>query len=154
MSSVRLVRIVDRLPPEFEALRAEARAEGYSMLDTLAREWQASTTRFARAGEALLSVYAGRALAGIGGATIEPVIPKAFRMRRFDVRRRFRRDGVGQILAAGLIDHLAPRQPTILATAEYPARFLRKNAVIGSLQMTEENPVHSTNAHPRLLANR
>src|SRR5580704_5875489 len=72
MSTVRLVRIVDRLPSEFEALRAEARAEGYSMLDTLAREWQASTTRFARAGEALLSVYAGRALAGIGGVTIEP----------------------------------------------------------------------------------
>jgi GNAT superfamily N-acetyltransferase len=42
-------------------------------------------------------------LAGIGGLTIEPVVPGAFRMRRFYVRRPFRRQGIGRKLALALI---------------------------------------------------
>ncbi len=36
---IRLERVIDALPADFEAMRAEARAEGFGMLDTLAAEW-------------------------------------------------------------------------------------------------------------------
>ncbi len=99
---LRLECVADRLPAGFEALRAEARAEGYRMLDTLAADWHSGEARFDRAGEALLAAYSGDALAGIGGRTREPEVAGAFRMRRFYVRRAFRRAGLGRELAAAL----------------------------------------------------
>ena len=53
-------------------------------------------------------------LAGIGGLTVEPVVPSALRMRRFYVRPAFRRSGVGRQLAMAL---LARAKPTQLITA-------------------------------------
>jgi GNAT superfamily N-acetyltransferase len=118
---VRIERIVDELPADFEAMRAEARAEGHGMLDTLAAEWAARTTRFDRAGEALLAAYVGGGLAGIGGLTVEPVVPGAFRMRRFYVRAAFRRSGIGRTLALTLFEH-APCAATLVTA----------NAAVGS----------------------
>ena len=42
-------------------------------------------------------------LAGIGGLTIEPVVPGALRMRRFYVRPAFRRIGVGRQSVTALL---------------------------------------------------
>jgi nucleoside triphosphate diphosphatase len=99
----RLVRVIDNLPAGFDAMRAEARAEGYRMLGTLAADWVAGKTRFDREGEALFAAYSGGSLAGIGGLTLEPAIPGAHRMRRFYVRTSFRRSGIGQRLAVRLL---------------------------------------------------
>lgn len=55
-------------------------------------------------GEALLAQHATGELAGIGGLTIEPVLPGALRMRRFYVRARFRRAGIGRTLATALLE--------------------------------------------------
>ena len=44
-----------------------------------------------------------RVLAGIGGLTIEPVLPDALRMRRFYVRLAFRHGGVGRHLVTALL---------------------------------------------------
>jgi GNAT superfamily N-acetyltransferase len=60
--------------------------------------------RFDRDGEALLAAYATGVLAGIGGLTIEPVLPRALRMRRFYVRPLFRRAGIGRKLATALLE--------------------------------------------------
>jgi MazG family protein len=102
-AGLRLERVTDALPDGFPALQAEARAAGHRMLDTLAAEWGAGTTRFDRDGEALFAVYAADELAGIGGLTQEPAIPGAMRMRRFYVRRAFRRCGAGRRLAEALL---------------------------------------------------
>jgi GNAT superfamily N-acetyltransferase len=101
---IRLERITTALPEGFENLRLEARAEGHSMLDTLAREWASGAMRFDRPGEMLVAAYSGDVLAGIGGMTLEPAIPGALRMRRFYVALAYRRHGVGRALAAALLD--------------------------------------------------
>ncbi len=100
----RLERVTDDLPAGLDAMRAEAHAEGYGMLDTLAADWATSKTRFDREGEALFATYSDGSLAAIGGLTLEPAIPGALRMRRFYVRTQQRRSGVGKRLAARLLE--------------------------------------------------
>jgi GNAT superfamily N-acetyltransferase len=118
---IRLTRVIDALPEGLAALRDEARAEGHSMLDTLAAEWETRKTRFDRPGEALVAGYSDDILAGIGGVTVEPVTASAFRMRRFYVRAAFRRSGVARQLALALLDGAAS-----------PGRVFTANAAAGS----------------------
>ena len=96
--------VIGDLPAGFDTLRAEALAEGFRQVERLAAEWASRTTRFDREGEALLAARLNGILAGIGGLTIEPVVPGALRMRRFYVRPRFRRGGVGRELATALLE--------------------------------------------------
>lgn len=100
----RLQRVIEELPDGFDALRAEARAEGYLFVERLANEWMSGTTRFDRDGEALIAASLAGVLAGIGGLTIEPVVRDALRMRRFYVRPAYRRSGIGRKLARALLD--------------------------------------------------
>jgi GNAT superfamily N-acetyltransferase len=95
--------VLEALPVGFDALRAEALAEGFRQVERLAADWEAGTTRFDRDGEALLAARLNGVLAGIGGLTMEPVVPGALRMRRFYVRPAFRRIGVGGQLVAALL---------------------------------------------------
>jgi GNAT superfamily N-acetyltransferase len=92
------------LPAGFDALRAQAHAEGYRFLERLADDWASGSIRFDRAGEVLLAARCGDALAGIGGLTLDPVVPGALRMRRFYVGARFRRRGVGRRLVSALLE--------------------------------------------------
>lgn len=115
---IRLERATGALPAGFEALCAEARDEGHSMLDRLSKEWEARDNRFDRDGEVLLAGFVGDVLAGIGGLTIDPNLAGAMRMRRFYVRGRFRRSGVGRALARALLGNAAPgRAVTVNAAA-------------------------------------
>jgi GNAT superfamily N-acetyltransferase len=100
----KLQRVIEELPAGFDALRAEARAEGYSFVERLATDWMSGTIRFDRAGEALLAARVKGVLAGIGGLTLEPVVPDALRMRRFYVRLAYRRSGIGRQLATVLLE--------------------------------------------------
>ena len=100
----KLQRVMKELPAGFDTLRAEARAAGYLFLERLATDWLSGTTRFDREGEALLAARVNGVLAGIGGLTIEPVVPDALRMRRFYVRLAYRRSGIGRRLATALLE--------------------------------------------------
>lgn len=99
-----LQRVTGTLPAGLATLRADARADGHAMLDTLAREWDSGANRFDQPGEALYAAYDGDVLVGIGGLTQEPTIRGALRMRRFYVRVGYRRAGVARALAAALLD--------------------------------------------------
>jgi GNAT superfamily N-acetyltransferase len=114
---IRLERVIDTLPDGFEVLRAEARSEGYRMLDTLSAEWASGATRFDHPGEALFAAHAGDILAGIGGLTVEPAITGALRMRRFYVRAACRRCGAGLMLANALLDLSRRNGRTVTANA-------------------------------------
>jgi len=114
---IRLVRVIDALPFGFEALRAEARDEGHSMLDTLAADWASGTARFNRPGEALFAAFEGDVLAGIGGLTLEPAILGALRARRFYVGTAYRRSGVGRTLATALLNQARRTGRTVTANA-------------------------------------
>ena len=100
----RIEPVVRDLPPGFAKMRAEASSEGYRFLERLATAWESGIIRFDRDGESLLAAYSAGVLAGIGGLTVEPVIPCALRMRRFYVRAPFRRTGIGRMLAIALLD--------------------------------------------------
>jgi GNAT superfamily N-acetyltransferase len=99
-----LDQLVDGLPAGFDDLRAEAASEGYRFIDRLAEEWDAGEVRFNRAGELLLAGQVNNELAGVGGLTIDPVVPAALRMRRFYVRPPHRRSGVGRQIALALLE--------------------------------------------------
>lgn len=109
---IRPERVIDALPADFDALHAEAHAEGFGMLDTLATGWFSGTMRFDRPGEILLAAYVDDVLAGIGGLTQEPAIRGALRMRRFYVALAFRRHGIGRTLADALLRHATAKTIT------------------------------------------
>ena len=114
---IRLERVVDALPAGLNALRNEARGEGYRMLDTLAVEWESGAQRFARPGETLLAAFIADELVGVGGITLEATVSGAMRMRRFYVTCIQRRVGVGRALASALLDHARGRTITANAAA-------------------------------------
>lgn len=61
---MRIEPVVAKLPAEFDALRAEPRAEGHHFLDRLANDWGPGAMRFSQTGETLLAVYSDHRLAG------------------------------------------------------------------------------------------
>jgi hypothetical protein len=77
--------VIEELPAEFDAFRAEARAEDHHVLDRLANDWESGAMRFSQTGETFLAAYSGDRLAGVGGLMVDPVVPGALRMRRFYV---------------------------------------------------------------------
>lgn len=95
--------VLDALPVGFDALRADALTEGFRQMERLAADWEAGRTRLDRDGEALYAARLNGGLVGIGGLTIEPVVPGALRMRRFYVLPAFRRIGVGRQLVTALL---------------------------------------------------
>ena len=100
----KLQRVMKELPAGFDALRAEARAEGYRFVERLTNDWISLTARFDRDGEALLAARVNGVLAGIGGLTIDPVVLDALRMRRFYVRLAYRRNGIARKMATELLE--------------------------------------------------
>jgi GNAT superfamily N-acetyltransferase len=123
---LRLIAVADALPNGFETLRAEALAEGRGFIEKLSADWISGSARFDREGEALLAARVNGVLAGIGGITIEPVVPNCLRMRRFYVRPSFRREGIGRQLATEL-----------LGRALRSGRSITVNAADGSVRFWE-----------------
>jgi len=125
MRPVLQIAVIDgALPDTFDALRAEARIEGYRFLDRLATDWTAGALRFDRRGETLLAASLAGTVVGVGGVTLDLVTPGALRMRRFYIRPAFRRQGIARKLATTLLDHpsRAGRVITVNAgTADAPA---------------------------------
>jgi GNAT superfamily N-acetyltransferase len=62
-------------------------------------------------------------LVGIGGLTIEPVVPGALRMRRFYVRPAFRRVGLGRRLVTALLAGVDGERPITVSAAPASIAF-------------------------------
>lgn len=117
---VSLVEVTDALPAEFHLLQAEAQSEGFEFLHRLADGWMNGSAKFDKPDECLLAATCDGALAGIGGITEDPVQTQALRMRRFYVRRDFRRFGIAKTLALALLDRALPTGRPILVNAGTP----------------------------------
>ena len=105
------------LPAGLPILRAAARREGFRVLERLASDWETGAVRFDRPGETLLAASVADAPAGVGGLTLDPVVPGVLRMRRFYVHPAFRRCGIGRRLAMALLERTdtAGRRVTVNA---------------------------------------
>jgi GNAT superfamily N-acetyltransferase len=119
LAVIRVEPVVGELPSGFEALRAEALAEGHRNLDRLAADWASGALRFDHDDEALLVAFVGDELAGVGGLTVDPTNAEVLRMRRFYIGKRFRRCGIGRRLGAALLERAAQsgRPVTVNAAA-------------------------------------
>ena len=141
--------VIDELPAGFDALRAEARAEGYSFVERLATDWLSGTTRFDREGEALLAARVNGMLAGIGGLTIEPVVPNALRMRRFFVRLGYRRSGIGCKLASALLERARSAGRLVTVNAAPASAVFWES--LGFMPDPRDGHTHVYQLHKRLL---
>lgn len=119
---VQLVRVIDALPDSFDALRAEAVAEGHRHLDRLAAEWADDRGRFT----AVLAAFAGGELVGIGALTPEPqpAAEPALRMRRLYVARAARRQGVARTIISALLQEALGEVRLVTAHAGNPEAAL------------------------------
>lgn len=105
--TVRLQRLV-ALPAGLEALRAEARGQGFRFLDRLAEDWEAGRDRFDRDGERLFCAWLGAGLVGIGGLSRDPSERFATgRLRHLYVLDGARRRGIGSMLVRRLLAEAA-----------------------------------------------
>jgi GNAT superfamily N-acetyltransferase len=113
-----LEQVLSELPAGFDDLRREARIDGHTHMDRLAADWISGANRFDAAGEALLAAFVSGELAGVGGLTIEPTDATGLRMRRFYVRPRCRRHGIGRCLAEALMARARARTTVVVLNAE------------------------------------
>ena len=116
--TVVLLPVLTELPSGFDVLRSDARSDGHTNMERLAADWASGTNRFTAKGEALLAAFVAGELAGVGGMTIDPICPEALRLRRFYVRPRFRRLGVGRCLALALMQQARPWTNHLVLNAE------------------------------------
>lgn len=113
-ATIQIVRLVDSLPDDFEALRSEASAESYRFVEGLREEWLAGRYKGDDDRFAVFAAFQDGELAGIGALTPDPYDPEPdlLRVRHVYVRPLHRSAGVGRVLAAALIQQglaLAPR---------------------------------------------
>jgi GNAT superfamily N-acetyltransferase len=122
------VSVAGRPLPGFEALCAEARAEGYNFLDTLVREWESGANRFDAPGETLLGCHSYGSfvegnLIAVGGLNCDPFArqPEIGRLRRVYVRAAWRRKGIGGLLVTALLTQARSHFQCVRLRAENPA---------------------------------
>ena len=95
-----------RLPiPGLDLLLAEARAEGYNFVDTLAADWESGKNRFDGPGEILCGHLDQGLLVAVGGLNLDPFEgdPQVGRIRRVYVRKTWRGQGLGTALVLALV---------------------------------------------------
>jgi len=91
----------------FRPLREASVAEGFHFLERLELEWRTGENRFQKPDELLLGWWRFGQLAAIGG--VNRVGDGRFRLRRFYVMPAWRRQGVGRMMLAFLIQQVAGR---------------------------------------------
>ena len=86
-------------------LRAEARAQGYSFIETTVAEWESGVNRFDGPGELFCGVFDGESLIAVGGLTMDPFLrqPDIARIRRVYVLAAWRNQGVGASMVNFLV---------------------------------------------------
>jgi GNAT superfamily N-acetyltransferase len=113
-AAIQIVRLIDSLPDDFEALRNEAGAESFRFIERFREEWLAGRYDGGDERFAVLAAFHEGELAGIGAVTPDPYDPEPdlLRVRHVYVRPLQRNGGVGRALASALVQQglaLAPR---------------------------------------------
>ncbi len=121
-----------------EALRVDARAEGYDFVEKLALEWENGENQFDHPGEILLGHVDRGRLVAVGGLNCDPYAgdPSIGRIRRVYVRPAWRKQGIGEALVTALIAEARENFACVRLRATTPAaaRFYERRgfATFGS----------------------
>lgn len=94
-------------PTTLRPLRDAAAREGFRFLERLQDDWLAGRNRFDEPGECLLGWWHHGRLGAVGG--VNRMAPGHYRLRRLYVAPRWRRQGVGRMLVAVLLAHVAAK---------------------------------------------
>ena len=139
---LQLVRVEHELPDGFEALRAEAEAEGHRHMTRLAVEVGETAELFV----ALLAAFEEGELLGIGGMTAEPTDAAAIRMRRLYVAPAARGRGVARAIANALLHEALAQTRLVTVHAGNPGaeRFWEAMgfACVGGLPWSHQFAAH------------
>lgn len=138
-----IVQIREWPAAAIEGLLAESEREGFRFVRRAKEEWLSGANRFSKKGEALFAVFAGKRLLAIGGINRESA--SHGRLRRFYVRRKERRRGIGRQLVRHLLAfasrhylRVGLRCDTDAADRFYRAvGFSRTNSDAGSTHLIE-----------------
>ncbi|HEX4309460.1 MAG TPA: GNAT family N-acetyltransferase [Acidobacteriaceae bacterium] len=129
--------------PGINELHAEARAAGYSFIDTLLDDWSTGENRFDGPGEILMGAIEHNVLVAVGGLNLDPFAgdPAIGRIRRVYVRFAWRNLGIGRTLVTALIDHARQHFRAVRLRAENPgaARLYQR---IGFLPIEDPSATH------------
>jgi len=96
-----VIPITDLPLDALKPLLAEGEEEGFRFLRRLKDEWLSGANRFDRAGESLFGIFEDKKLVALGGLNSES--DRRGRLRRFYVRRKDRRKGIGRLLAQHIV---------------------------------------------------
>ena len=121
MSIVDVRRAGGPVPDALAALADQADAEGIRNVRAVIDRWEHGEERFDRPGEQLLVAVADDEVVGVGGLTICPTVPGAFRVRRFYVHPAWRRRGVATALASALLESWPPEVSLLTCNAQASA---------------------------------
>jgi GNAT superfamily N-acetyltransferase len=100
------IRKIELPLPGLDGLQAEARAEGYDFIDTLAEDWANGENRFDGPGETFLGALDSGELVAVAGLNLDPFAGRADmgRIRRVYVRAAWRNNGIGRTLVAAVVE--------------------------------------------------
>ncbi|MFS0671795.1 GNAT family N-acetyltransferase [Ornithinibacillus sp. 179-J 7C1 HS] len=110
MDKYRVLRITTLLGKDSNILVEDSKNEGFRFVERLVTEYKNGSNQFNKQGEALYGVYSElNTLIAVGGINIDPFSndEKVGRLRRFYVKKEFRRQGVGSILLRKIIQEAA-----------------------------------------------
>ena len=96
---------IDLLSPGFELLLADARAEGFAFIETLAEDWACGANRFDGPGEVLAGNLNRGIVVAVGALGLDPFAGdlEVGRIRRVYVRPAWRNSGIGRSLVEFLV---------------------------------------------------
>lgn len=137
------IQVVEAIPCEgFESLRQESEKEGYRFLGRLEDDWGSDKNRFSKKGEALFKVIYLKELVGIGGITRDPYVLKEDfgRIRRFYVKPKWRRKGIGQLLLEHIITNQSGhfKEISLRTDTDSASQFYEKNGFERVLDKTHQ----------------
>jgi len=98
------IKLLEDLPRDIEALRAESIKDGFRFIDKLKIEWQSAANRFDKPGEALIGAFQNERLVAVCGLNVDPYAgdDAVGRLRHLYVLKIARRQGI----ASAMVGHL------------------------------------------------
>ncbi|OEH93130.1 GNAT family N-acetyltransferase [Bacillus solimangrovi] len=137
-------KITNLLINEIDPLVHESKEDGFRFVERLVNDYTKGTNKFNKKGEALYGVYnQSNELVAVGGININPFTndPNVGRLRRFYVKKAYRRNGVGSLLLKTIISNAKSSfNVVVLNTTEQADKFYTSHGFSKDTQY--ENTTH------------